>query len=93
MNKISRVFQLAIEEACTSCMESRHGAILIGAGGVVLAKGHNSCRTRMFGKNCHCIHAEVDAISRFKKTKGFFHDTFRQMDRLSMVRPNFLFLY
>lgn len=69
MNRTDKFLGLAAEEAQRSDMYHKHGAVLV-KGGHVVAKGHNSRRTRLHGAN-HCsTHAEMNALYRFKDCPG-----------------------
>jgi len=50
MNRTDKFLGLAAEEAQCSDMYHKHGAVLV-KGGHVVAKGHNSRRTRLHGAN------------------------------------------
>ncbi len=50
MNRIEKFFGLAAEEAKQSDMHYKHGAVIV-KGGHVVAKGHNSRRSRVEGEN------------------------------------------
>jgi tRNA(Arg) A34 adenosine deaminase TadA len=50
MNRTDKFLGLAAEEAQRSDMYHKHGAVLV-KGGHVVAKGHNSRRTRLHGAN------------------------------------------
>jgi hypothetical protein len=50
MNRIEKFFSLAAEEAKQSDMHYKHGAVIV-KGGHVVAKGHNSRRSRVEGEN------------------------------------------
>ena len=65
MTKESRNLFAASQEALKSEQTFRHGAVITGRGGKILAAGYNKGnRTKVLNYVFTCVHAEMDAISK-----------------------------
>lgn len=58
--------------ATRSCMNHRHGCLIVNRNGEVLAEGYNSVNMHM----CHMysVHAEVSCLNKVKKNKRLLND-------------------
>lgn len=65
MSKYCRNIGIASEEALKSTQSYRHGAVITGKGGKVVATGYNKGnRTKVLNHIFTCVHAEMDAINK-----------------------------
>lgn len=80
MNRIEKFFSLAAEEAKQSDMHYKHGAVIV-KGGHVVAKGHNSRRSRVEGENYCSTHAEMNSLYRFEAGSELFEEGQQQEEQ------------
>jgi len=64
MTRWTKLRNVATQEAMKSNCTYKHGAIIM-KGGKVVAKGHNTYRTKFLDKLDYCQHAEMSAVTRF----------------------------
>jgi deoxycytidylate deaminase len=65
--QLDDIYDAAVAQAHKSTMQHRHGAVIVGKGGEVLAKGYNQY-IDYFSHQWSC-HAEISAIMNLKKRK------------------------
>jgi len=61
MCRVQKYMTLAAQEALQSNVNYKHGAVVVKAGKII-AKGHNSLRTRVDGLNYCSAHSEMAAL-------------------------------
>ena len=64
MTRWTKFRNIATQEAMKSSCTYKHGAVIM-KGGKVVARGHNSHRTKFLDKLDYCQHAEMSAATRF----------------------------
>lgn len=76
--------QVAHENALKSCMNHKHGCVIVHNNKNIVAQGINQQECNM--KNVDSIHAEVDAINQLRKILNGKDKTFIQKCKLYVVR-------
>ena len=84
---------MALEEAIKSKLHSKHG-VIITKGKKIVASGYNNNRCLVNGKMVICLHAEIDAILRwrsrcFKEFSNSNRKDKKIIDKISRKENNF----